>query len=67
MYTRMDPMRSFGSTDSTPEWIQPRRSDYGLSARCMDSSHGHAIQVNRSQKPVQQSELVSFASHVCRC
>lgn len=48
---RADPVRTFPHVDSTPEWVQPRKCDYGLSARCMD---GKTI-INRSQKPVQQS------------
>jgi hypothetical protein len=48
---RLDPIRVFPAVDSTPEWIQPRRADYGLSARCYDDGD----LVNRSQKRVQES------------
>ncbi len=48
---RLDPLMVFPAVDSTPEWIQPRRADYGLSARCYDDGD----LVNRSQKRVQES------------
>lgn len=49
---RCDPVRTFPAVDCTPEWLLPRRSDYGLSTRCFDNG----LPVNRSQKQDKQSE-----------
>lgn len=52
---RMDPVTFCPSPDSTKEWHQPRRADYGTSARCTTPHPTGPRPVNRSQKPLQHS------------